>query len=104
MLALPEDDGRAVIPAVERVARIARIAFIVLGGWLPGVDRDRRNDGRQLEGDRSPGLLLAVQISPLGPVQVVLVRLTDLDPPPRPVAPVVAALKAAVVRELHQMA
>src|SRR5438270_11527263 len=103
MRAMPEDDCRAVIPAVERVARLARIASELLGGRLPLVDRDRRNDRREFERDRPPRLFLAVNIGPLGADQLILVRFTDLDRAPRPVAPAVAALKAAVVRELRQM-
>src|SRR5437660_1377916 len=104
MSALPEDDGRAAIPAVERVALIARIALEILGSRFPIVDRYRGNDGRGLEGELAPGLLFAANIGPLGSVQVILVRLADLDPASRPGATEVASLKAPIVRELQQMA
>src|SRR5205823_4492912 len=104
MIAMPEDDGRTVIPAVERVAFIARIALILLGSRLPIVNRYRGNDGREIEGDLPPGLLPAVKIGPFGSRQIVLVSLADLDRAPRPVPAVVVALKAPVVRELRQMA
>src|SRR5439155_24210434 len=104
MIAMPQDNGRAVIPAVECVARVARIAFELLRSRFPLVERDRRDNGRRLEGDFPPGLLLAVQIGPLGSAQFILVRLADLEFAPLTVAPVVASLKAPVVRELHQVA
>src|SRR5437868_2529129 len=104
MIAMPKDDCRAVIPAVERVARITRVTFKVLGGRLPVIDRDRGNDGREFESDLAPWLLLAMNIGPLRSVQFVFVRLTDLDLAPRPITAEVAALKAPVVRELLQMA
>ena len=83
MIAMPDDDRRPVIPAVERVAGIARIALEFLGGRLPVVDRHRRNDGRQIERDVPPGLLLAAEIGPLGSAQIILVGLADLDRMPR---------------------
>src|SRR6266446_1071344 len=106
MSAMPDNERRSMIPSVEGVAGIARVAFEFLGRRLPVVDRSRRDDGRQVERDRAPGLLRAADIGPLGPVQVVFVGLTNLDrvTPRRAVVARITIAEAAIVGELRQMA
>src|ERR1035438_2939728 len=106
MIAMPDDDRRSVIPTVEGVAGIARIALEFLGSRLPVVDRHRRHDGRQLECDVPPRLLPAAVIGPLGTAQIILVSLANLDSmPPRRAGTIrIVSLETAIVRELHQVA